>query len=75
MIIEVVEQISTCVQFQPKNTWETSAEKTKLSTHWAAQVEMRYYYSFVSTQKDYQRVHDPRYNSTLAVQAGVWYCF
>ena len=40
-----------------------------------AQVEMRYYYSCVSTQKDYQLMSDPRYNSTLALQAGVWYCF
>ena len=31
---------------------------------WAAQVEMRYYYSTVSTQKDYMRLSDPRYNST-----------
>jgi opacity protein-like surface antigen len=43
--------------------------------HWAAQVELRYYYSCVSTQKDYMLVSDPRYNSTLALQAGVWYCF
>lgn len=42
---------------------------------WAAQVEMRYYYSTVSTQKDYMRLSDPRYNSTLGVQAGLWYCF
>ena len=43
--------------------------------HWAAQVEMRYYYSTVSTQKDYMRLSDPRYNSTLGVQAGLWYSF
>lgn len=42
---------------------------------WAAQVEMRYYYSTVSTQKDYMRLSDPRYNSTLGVQAGLWYNF
>lgn len=42
---------------------------------WAAQVEVRYYYSCVSTRKDYMRVDDPRYNSTLALQAGVWYRF
>ena len=42
---------------------------------WAAQVEMRYYYSTVSTQKDYMRLSDPRYNSTLGVQAGLWYSF
>lgn len=43
--------------------------------HWAAQVEMRYYYSTVSTQKEYTGFRDPRYNSTLALQAGIWYCF
>ncbi|MBQ2209852.1 MAG: PorT family protein [Prevotella sp.] len=42
---------------------------------WAAQVEMRYYYSTVSTQKDYMRLSDPRYNSTLGVLAGLWYSF
>ena len=42
---------------------------------WAAQVEMRYYYSTVSTQKDYMRLSDPRYNSTLGLQAGLWYSF
>ena len=42
---------------------------------WAAQVEMRYYYSTVSTQKDYMRLSYPRYNSTLGVQAGLWYSF
>ena len=42
---------------------------------WAAQVEMRCYYSTVSTQKDYMRLSDPRYNSTLGVQAGLWYSF
>lgn len=47
----------------------------RFAHHWAAQVELRYYYSCVSTQKDYQRVSDPRYNSTMALQAGVWYCF
>ena len=42
---------------------------------WAAQVELRYYYSTVSTQKDYMRLSDPRYNSTLGLQAGLWYSF
>ena len=42
---------------------------------WAAQVELRYYHSTVSTQKDYMRLSDPRYNSTLGVQAGLWYSF
>lgn len=47
----------------------------RFAKHWAAQVELRYYYSCVSQQKDYMRVKDPRYNSTLALQAGFWYCF
>jgi opacity protein-like surface antigen len=47
----------------------------RFASHWAAQVEMRYYYSTVSTQKDYMRNQDPRYNGTLALQAGIWYCF
>jgi len=47
----------------------------RFDRHWAAQVEMRYYYSTVSTQKDYTGFKDPRYHGTLALQAGVWYCF
>ena len=47
----------------------------RFASHWAAQAEMRYYYSMVSTQKDYMRVKDPKYNSTLALQAGVCYFF
>ena len=47
----------------------------RFASHWAAQAEMRYYYSIVSTQKDYMRVKDPKYNSTLALQAGVCYFF
>ena len=47
----------------------------RFASHWAAQVEMRYYHSVVSTQKDYMRVKDPKYNSTLALQAGVCYFF
>lgn len=47
----------------------------RFAKHWAAQVELRYYYSCVSQQKDYMHVKDPRYNSTLVLQAGFWYCF
>ena len=39
--MDVVEQMITCVQFHPKNTCETTAEKTKLSTHWPIAVEMK----------------------------------
>lgn len=47
----------------------------RFARHWAAQVEVRYYYSTTSVQKDYTGFKDPRYHSTLAMQAGVWYCF
>ena len=47
----------------------------RFARHWAAQVELRYYYSTTSVQKDYTGFKDPRYHSTLALQAGVWYCF
>jgi len=47
----------------------------RFAAKWAAQVELRYYYSTVSVQKDYTGFKDYRYNSTLALQAGVWYCF
>ena len=43
--------------------------------HWAAQVELRYYYSTTSTVKVGDIVKDYRYNSTLALQTGLWYCF
>ena len=43
--------------------------------HWAAQVEVRYYYSTTSVQKQYMRVKDYRYNATTAIQAGVNYIF
>jgi hypothetical protein len=47
----------------------------RFAKHWAAQVELRYYHSTVSVQKDYTGFKDKRYNSTLALQAGIWYCF
>ena len=43
--------------------------------HWRVQAEARYYYSTTSVQKDYMKVKDPKYNSTLALQAGVIYFF
>ena len=43
--------------------------------HWPAQVEARCYYSTTSVQKQYMRVKDYRYNSTIAIQAGVNYKF
>jgi hypothetical protein len=43
--------------------------------HWGVQAEARYYYSTTSVQKDYMKVKDPKYNSTLALQVGVIYFF
>lgn len=43
--------------------------------HWAAQVEARCYYSTVSTQKDYMAIKDPKYNTTIGVQAAFFYIF
>lgn len=43
--------------------------------HWALHVEGRYYYSFVSTVKQYQQIKDYRYNTTLGIQAGFSYIF
>ena len=47
----------------------------RFARHWGAQVEARYYYSTTSVQKQYMRVKDYRYNSTLALQAGASYFF
>ena len=47
----------------------------RFARHWGAQVEARYYYSTTCVQKQYMRVKDYRYNSTLALQAGVSYFF
>lgn len=43
--------------------------------HWAAQLEVRYYYSLTSVQKQYMHVKDYRYNATTAIQVGVKYGF
>lgn len=43
---------------------------------WIWQIlEARMYYSTSSTQKDYMRIKDPRYNTTLSLQSGLIYCF
>lgn len=47
----------------------------RFANRWAAQAEVRCYYSTTSIQKQYMRVKDYRYNSTIAFQAGVSYCF
>lgn len=47
----------------------------RLCNHWALQGEVRYYYSLVSTRKQYQLTKDYRYNGTAAIQLGASYCF
>ena len=47
----------------------------RITAHWALQAEVRCYYSTVSTVKQYMRVKDYRYNTTLATQLGVFYLF
>ena len=47
----------------------------RFAPHWGVQVEARYYYSTTSVQKQYMRVSDYRYHSTLGLQAGVSYFF
>ena len=43
--------------------------------HIAFQIEIRDYYSVTSTQKDYMRIKDPRYNNTVALQGGICWVF
>ncbi|MCR5695638.1 MAG: PorT family protein [Marinilabiliaceae bacterium] len=47
----------------------------KIGEHWAAQIETRCYYSTISTQKDYMAIKDPKYNTTIGVQAAFFYIF
>ncbi|MBQ6209347.1 MAG: PorT family protein [Prevotella sp.] len=43
---------------------------------WAWQIfETRIYYSTKSIQKDYMKIKDPRYNTTIALQSGLCYFF
>ena len=46
-----------------------------IANHWAIQLEARYYHGLTSTTKPYMRVADYRYNSTMALQVGVYYLF
>lgn len=47
----------------------------RITPHWAAQAEVRYYYSTTSATKQYQRVKDYRYNNTTVLQFGISYVF
>ena len=42
---------------------------------WFAQIEARCYYSLTSQVKQYMRVHDYRYDTTLGLQAALYYRF
>ncbi|MBO4500071.1 MAG: PorT family protein [Bacteroidaceae bacterium] len=47
----------------------------RIASHWAAQAEIRCYYSTVSTVRQYMRVKDYRYNTTISAQLGIYYIF
>lgn len=47
----------------------------RIAPHWAAQAEVRYYYSTTSTTKQFTNVKDYRYNNTTAIQLGGYYIF
>lgn len=47
----------------------------RFARKWAAQVETRCYYSTTSTQKDYMQLKDPKYNTTIGLQAAIYYIF
>ncbi len=43
--------------------------------HWAVHIEGRCYYSYISTVKQYMKVKDYRYNTTLDILTGFAYMF
>ncbi|MBO6169775.1 MAG: PorT family protein [Bacteroidales bacterium] len=43
--------------------------------HWAAQMETRCYYSVASQVKEYMKVKDYRYDTTVALHVGIFYIF
>ena len=47
----------------------------RCNRHWAVQLEARCYYSLTSQVKEYMRVKDFRYDTTIGLQAGVYYKF
>jgi opacity protein-like surface antigen len=47
----------------------------RIARHWAVRAESLGYYSVVSTTRQYMRVQDYRYNTTVALQLGVSYLF
>jgi opacity protein-like surface antigen len=47
----------------------------RLCSHWAAQIEARYYYSVISKKKQYQATKDYQYNNPVSLTVGVYYSF
>ena len=47
----------------------------RFARQWVAQIETRLYYSTISTQKNYMQLKDPKYNTTIAFQAAIYYFF
>lgn len=47
----------------------------QVQKHWAVHIEGRCYYDLLSNVKQYMRVKDYRYNTTLGLQAGFSYIF
>lgn len=47
----------------------------RFSDRWAAQAEARYYWDATSQVKQYQRISDHRYNTTIGVQLAAMYTF
>lgn len=47
----------------------------RFKPNWGAQLEGRCYYSLLSTEKSKGEAMTPRYNTTLGLQAAIYYCF
>lgn len=47
----------------------------QVARHWSVEAEVLGYYSVVSSVKQYMRVKDYRYNTSLGLQTGVFYLF
>ncbi len=82
MFNEEVTDIDTKVEMNSKHDqrWDFGyvggvGVEYKWATHWAAQVEARYYYSVVSKKKQYQATKDYQYNNTITLTAGIAYIF
>lgn len=45
----------------------------RFANHWDVQIEVLWYRGLTSTQKNYMRTKDPRYNDTFVFQAGLYW--